>query len=58
MKIRHERDRAAARKPEYPPIGDQLDAIWKSLAQADPETLHPATREILDQIRAVKERHP
>ena len=37
--------RAAA----YPPIGDQLDALWKGGAAAE---------EMLAQIHAVKARHP
>ena len=33
----------------YPPIGDQLDALWKGGAAAE---------EMLTQIQAVKARHP
>ena len=33
----------------YPPIGDQLDALWKGGAAAE---------EMLTQIHAVKARHP
>lgn len=32
MKIRHVRDYAEARREEYPPLGDQLDALMKYFA--------------------------
>ncbi len=41
----YQRDRAVA----YPPIGDQLDALWKGGA---------AAAEMLVQIQAVKDRYP
>jgi len=42
-------DYAAARATEYPPIGDQLDAIWEGGAAYD------AMRQ---KINTVKARHP
>jgi hypothetical protein len=37
------------RKPEYPPIGDQLDALWKG---------GDAATEMLAKVQAVKEKYP
>jgi hypothetical protein len=37
------------REPEYPPIGDQLDALWKG---------GEAAEIMLEQIRAVKAKYP
>lgn len=42
---KYQRDRAA----EYPPIGDQLDALWKG---GDAATV------MLAQVQAVKAKHP
>jgi len=37
------------RKPEYPPIGDQLDALWKG---------GDAAAEMLAKVQAVKAKYP
>jgi hypothetical protein len=37
------------RKPEYPPIGDQLDALWKGGEDA---------QEMLARVQAVKSKYP
>ena len=37
------------RAPEYPPIGDQLDALWKGGAAAE---------EMLAKVQAVKAKYP
>jgi hypothetical protein len=37
------------RKPEYPPIGDQLDALWKG---------GDAATEMLAKVQAVKAKYP
>jgi hypothetical protein len=37
------------RKPEYPPIGDQLDALWKGGEDAE---------EMLARVQAVKAKYP
>ena len=37
------------RAPEYPPIGDQLDALWKGGAAAEA---------MLEQVQAVKSKYP
>lgn len=44
-RIKYQRDRAA----EYPPIGDQLDALWKG---------GDAATAMLDQVQAVKAKYP
>lgn len=40
---------AEKRRLEYPPIGDQLDALWKGGAEA---------QAMLEKIQAVKAKHP
>ena len=39
----------AKRAAEYPPIGDQLDALWKGGAEAEA---------MLAKVQAVKQKHP
>lgn len=41
------------RAVEYPPIGDQLDALWKELAPKTPEAI-----QMKADIEAVKAKHP
>ena len=56
MKITHTRDYAEARRAEYPPLGDQLDALMKYFA-AMPEI--PADLQAwVDACQAVKDRFP
>jgi len=43
------------RRKEYPPTGDQLDAIWKQL---DTMELTAETKIVADEIQAVKDRWP
>lgn len=49
-----------ARRREYPPIGDQLDVLWRQLEaeRAAGRALDPAADAMLDQVQAVKARHP
>jgi len=58
--IRSEQEAAtgyiAKRLESYPPIGDQLDAIWKALATI--EILPEPTQEVLNKIIQVKEDNP
>lgn len=57
--LRIETDYAARRAAEYPPIGDQLDAIAKALERSGIREHLPAeTRDWLDKIAAVKARFP
>lgn len=46
------------RRAAYPPIGDQLDAFWKTMAKLDPALLDPETLAMLNQIQAVKAQYP
>ena len=49
MKIAHQSDYAVRRAAEYPPIADQLDALWKGGADAE------AMRA---KVQAVKAKYP
>ena len=57
MKLKHTRDYREARRPEYPSITDQLDAIWKALAVSG-LNLPPETAAMLQKVRKVKETYP
>lgn len=48
------------RQAEYPPIGDQLDAIWKLLEKAliGQSELPSDAIATFDQVRGVKEKYP
>lgn len=48
------------RTSEYPPIGDQLDALWKQINQwrLNGDPLIQDTDAILNKILAVKEKYP
>lgn len=48
------------RAKEYPPIGDQLDAIWKELnyRRLNGETLVQDADDMLGKILAVKQKYP
>lgn len=52
-KTQYQRDR----RVEYPPIAEQLDAIWKALTPMR-DALPAQAQEMLDAILAVKEKHP
>lgn len=47
----------ARRRAEYPAAGEQLDAIWKALAGM-PGQLPAEAQAVLDQVNAVKAKHP
>ena len=51
----HERTYHAYRAQNYPPVGDQLDAIWKALSKL---TGDPDAQAMLTRIREVKTAHP
>jgi len=57
MKLKHTRDYREARRPEYPGVTDQLDAIWKALAVSG-LNLPPETAAMLAKVRAVKAMYP
>lgn len=56
MKITHTEDYAKMRREAYPPIGDQLDEIWRLLATV--QALNLASNPVYAQITAVKSRFP
>lgn len=56
MKIVHVEDYAKLRREAYPDVGDQLDAMWKMLANVNPKT--PEAQAMLDQVAAVKTKYP
>ncbi|WP_047238157.1 hypothetical protein [Chromobacterium subtsugae] len=58
MKIHHVGDHAAARRQQYPDIGDQLDALWRVVASLPPGQLPPQAAQVLEQIRQVKHTYP
>lgn len=55
-KIIHVDPYETRRRAEYPPIEEQLDAIWKAL-EAIPN-LPPDTAAMLDRIRRIKQDFP
>lgn len=56
MRIRLNPNIDELRKKAYPPIGDQLDALWKLLGQTAPQGSSAA--DLYRQIQAVKQRYP
>lgn len=57
MKITHTRDYREARQESYPPVGDQLDALFKYFA-ANPEDVPAELQAWVDACMAVKNRFP
>jgi hypothetical protein len=55
VKVTHYDDHAERRAAAYPPIGDQLDVLWRFIATLP---LTPEVGEMLTQIQAVKARFP
>lgn len=55
MKVSITGDYKARRREEYPPIGDQLDAIWKWL---ETQKITAETLLIAKKIKAVKGKYP
>ena len=58
MKLKHTRDYREARRPEYPAIEDQLDALWKVIEHLTEASLPPDAEDLLDRVRQVKARYP
>ncbi|MBB2918112.1 hypothetical protein [Cupriavidus alkaliphilus] len=54
MKIRHRPDHAPRRKGEYPPIEEQLDALWHAMDRGE----LPKVNGFYDRIKEIKDRHP
>jgi len=52
------------RREEYPPIGDQLDALWKIVSdlagtfEDQGGALEPTAAEVLHKVKSVKEKYP
>lgn len=49
------------RAGEYPPIGDQLDVLWKAVIELSQKTatnLPKESSDLLDAIQAVKDKYP
>lgn len=59
MKIHHEVDAAPLRAAAYMPIGDQIDAIMKALAQLGAQgiQLPPETASWIDHCQQVKAKY-
>lgn len=55
MKITHTEDYAKLRAAEYPPLGDQLDLLWKLLAPQ--AAALPEAKAMLQQITAIKAKY-
>ena len=57
MKIAHQSDYAVRRAAEYPPIADQLDALWK-IIQASNILIPAEPKSMADAIRSIKSKYP
>lgn len=57
MKIAHRQNYADLRRRSYPRIEDQLDALWKFLADT-PGKKPAEVQAMLDTITAIKTRYP
>ena len=60
MKITHFDDHVTARAAEYPPIGDQLDALWKLFNHMFEQGAFPVHEAQLlrERIADIKQRYP
>ncbi len=54
MKLTHHADHAPLRADTYPPIEEQLDALWHAMEQGE----LPRVKGFYDRIKEVKERYP
>lgn len=54
MKIRHKSCHKAKRAAEYPPIEEQMDALWHAMDRGDIAKVEP----MYSQIKAVKDKFP
>lgn len=54
MKIRHHADHAELRRSSYPPIEEQLDALWHAMDRGQ----LPKVDGFYDRIRSVKDQFP
>jgi hypothetical protein len=58
MKIAHNSDYKERRRVEYPPPAEQLDSLWKLIAQMPTDSLPLDTAAMLGEIVGVKQRFP
>jgi hypothetical protein len=57
--IKHRRDYRVARAAGYPPVTDQIDALWKAVQALNAgEPLPPEVTETMNAIRRTKETIP
>lgn len=54
MKIHHAGDYRARRAADYPPLAEQLDALWHAMDQG----LLPKVPAFYERIDAIKRRYP
>lgn len=54
MKLQHNRSYLLSRVTAYPPIADQLDALWHAMDRGD----LPVAQEFYEMIKLVKDTHP
>jgi hypothetical protein len=57
MKLHHTGDYRVKREGEYPPIGDQIDALWKAL-EPNKTKLPKEARDMMERVQAVKRKFP
>lgn len=55
MNIKHDEPVEQLRAKEYPPIGDQLDELWKLIAQARPDLAQGSA--VFQKIQEVKTKY-
>jgi len=58
MKLHHSGDYVQRRRDDYPGLGDQLDALWRTIAKLPAKSVAPETRVMLEQIQAIKATYP
>lgn len=54
MKISHQSDHRPLRAAEYPPIEDQLDALWHAMDQGK----LPMVEGFYNEVKRVKDKYP
>lgn len=60
MRVSHRSDYGRRRREDYPPIEEQLDALWKALfkLQISGVDIGADATDMLAQVQAVKARYP
>ena len=57
MRYKFKKNKGDRRRPMYPDKGDQLDAIWAYFESIGEEALPEKTKDMLDQIKKIKEEY-